>query len=122
MVNTAETQTTVTRSGATLLTQKSDSNTVIQKSHVMPPLVQVKKTSQESKKEEATEVLKEKPKKERHAWHGMIRNLNISIILKDIPKMTWDQTSAETQERVPELFGAGPAEKVEERCGDIATK
>jgi hypothetical protein len=67
MVNIAETQTTVTPSGATLLTQKSDSNTVIQKSHVMQPLVQVKKTSQEPKKVENTEVLKEKRKKERHA-------------------------------------------------------
>ena len=67
MVNIAETQTTVTPSGAILLTQKSDSNTVIQKFHVMPPRVQVKKTSQEKLKEEVTEVLKEKRKKERHA-------------------------------------------------------
>jgi hypothetical protein len=52
----------------------------------------------------------------------MIENLNISTILKDIPRMISEKTSAETQERVPELFGAGPAEEVEERCGDIATQ
>ena len=52
----------------------------------------------------------------------MIGNLNISTTPKDIPRMTSDQTSAETQERVPGLFGAGLAEEVEERCGDIATQ
>lgn len=36
--------------------------------------------------------------------------------------MTSDQTSAEIQVKVRELFGAGLAEGAEERCGDIATR
>ena len=109
-VTCAETQTGETASGVTPQTRKLDGSTVIQSSLVIFQLVQVKKTFQEKIRVEHTEVLREKPKKVNNAYHGHRKDqLNINTNQKDTPRMISEKTSAETQVKVLEQFGAGPA-------------
>jgi hypothetical protein len=63
----AETQMMMTRSGVLLLIQIPDLSIVIQSFLVNFPQVQVKKTFQERTKEEDTEVLRERQRKENNA-------------------------------------------------------
>jgi len=66
-VTYAEIQMVVTQSGVIPLIQKRDGSTVIQSFLVISPQVQVKKTFQERIKEEDTEVLRERQRKENNA-------------------------------------------------------
>jgi len=72
-LTTAETQVVVTPSGATLLIQRRDGNTVIPSFLVILLKAQVKKIFPERTREEVIEVLRERPEKENNAYLGILK-------------------------------------------------